>query len=150
MCSSDLNYRLTNVQAAIGLAQLEQADRFLARKRAIAAAYSRGLEDIDGLAFMRVVPECEPAVWLWTFLLPETTTLAERKAVISQLNAAGIGARPLWHPIHRLPPYRDCQAYRIDHATRLYERAISLPSGAGLTDEQLQRCIDEVRRAVGS
>ena len=144
------NYRLTNVQAAIGLAQLEQADRFLARKRAIAAAYSRGLEDIDGLAFMRVVPECEPAVWLWTFLLPAATTLAERKAGIARLNAAGIGARPLWHPIHELPPYREYQAYRIDHAMRLYGRAISLPSGVGLTDEQLQRCIDEVRRAVGS
>ena len=142
------NYRLSNVQAAIGLAQLEQLDTFLLKKRAIAVAYQRALGELKGLMPMQTLPGCEPTHWLWTFLLPETTTLAQRKAVIARLNASGIGARPLWHPIHGLPPYRDFQAYRIDHAVRLYERAISLPSGVRLTEEQLQRCIDEVARSI--
>jgi perosamine synthetase len=142
------NYRLTNIQAAIGLAQMEQLDTFVAQRRATAAAYARAFADLPGVSLMPTPAGVEPTFWLYTILLRDGTTLDERKALLKKLHALGVGARPLWHPIHSLAPYRDCQAFEITHAPRLYARAVSLPSSAGMAREDLQRCIDAVRQAV--
>lgn len=142
------NYRLSNIQAALGVAQLEQLDDFIARKRAIARAYHNALSDVAGITLMPAPPDTEPTWWLYTILLDGATTLAERKTVIKNLNDRGFGARPLWHTIHDLPPHRDCQAVRIEHSIRLYERAISLPSSVGLGDDELQRCVDVLKRSI--
>jgi perosamine synthetase len=80
--------------------------------------------------------------------MPPGTTLAERKQTVQDLNLNGIGSRPLWHPIHALPPYQDCQAYEIEHANDLYQRAVSIPSSVGLTDADLDRSIDVIRRII--
>ena len=142
------NYRLTNLHAAIGLAQLEQADRLLARKRAIAEAYQRALRGMEGITLMPVPPETEPAYWLYTILLKPGTTVAGRNAVLDRLAAEGLEARPLWQPIHTLPPYRDCQVVGGEVAADLHARAVSLPSSAGMTDEDLQRCVEVVTRVL--
>ena len=142
------NYRMTNVQAALGVAQLEQLDSFLAKKRAIAEAYATALRDLEGLTLMPTPAQTEPTYWLYTVLLDEQTTLAERKAFLQRLLDAGIGARPLWHPIHGLPPYRECETVAIEQSIRLYARAISLPCSVGLTDAQLQRCLTVMRQQV--
>lgn len=141
------NYRLTNVLAAIGCAQLEQLDGFIARKREIAARYDAGVSRL-GLAPMPRQPRSQSNYWLYTCLLPAGTSLARRKAVIAALNAARIGARPLWHTIHDLPPFVDCPAYRIEHSPDLYARAISLPSGAGVSDADVDRSIAALHDSV--
>jgi perosamine synthetase len=141
------NYRLTNIQAALGIAQLEQIDNFIARKRAIARAYEKAFSDLPGLTSMPSPANCEPTYWLYTILLGKETTLEERKAFIRGLNERGVGARPLWHTIHDLPPYRSSQAYQIQHSVRMYERGVSLPSGVGLSAEDQQKCI-EVLKAI--
>lgn len=143
------NYRLTNVQAALGVAQLEQLEEFIARKCAIAKVYEEAFQDVDGITPMPTPPHTEPTYWLYTILLDSHMTLAERQARMKQLHADGIGVRPLWHPIHGLAPYRQCQTVAIEHSIRLYERAISLPSSVGLTDEELRRCVRAVRKTVG-
>jgi len=143
------NYRLTNLQAALGVAQLEQLDSFLVRKRAIAQVYAEALRDLKGITLMPSPKETQPTWWLYTFLLREGTPLKERKKILHQLQEAGIGARPLWHPIHSLPPYRDCQGVELEVSDRLYERGISLPSSVGLEQRDLNRCIAAVRQVVG-
>ncbi len=142
------NYRLSNIQAALGLAQLEQLDRFITRKRRIARAYEAALRDVDGLTLMPTPPDVEPTYWLYTILLGEGTSLAARQAFVKALAAQGIGARPLWHPIHALAPYRHEQAVEVEHAVRLYERGVSLPSSVGLRDAELQRCVAVVRQLL--
>lgn len=142
------NYRLTNLQAALGVAQLEQLERFLARKRDIARWYAEGLRDLDGVSLMPTSPDTEATYWLYTILLRPGTTVAQRRAVVARLEAEGIGARPLWHPIHDLPPYRDCEAVDITCAPDLYARAISLPSSPTLTEEDVRACCESVRRAL--
>lgn len=142
------NYRLTNLQAAVGVAQLEQLQAFIVKKRAIADAYKSALGTIDGLTLMPAPPGCETTYWLYTVLLGEGTTLEQRKEVIARLRGAGIEARPFWHPVHALAPYRHCQAYQIEHADRLYERGVSLPSSVGLTEAQLDHCVAEFRRCL--
>ncbi len=144
------NYRLSNVQAAIGVAQLERIDEFVERKRAIAAAYHEAFSGLAGVTPMPVPPQTAATWWLYTILLPERTSLEERKAFIRGLHADGIHARPLWHPVHELAPYRGYQAYRIEHAPVLYRRAVSLPSSVGLQETDLARCIAAVRARLGA
>ena len=101
------NYRLTNLQAAVGLAQLEQLEGFIQRKRSIAAFYEKALRDVSELTLMPTPAHTEPTFWLYTVLLKPGTSVPARQAFIERLRAQGIEARPLWHPIHRLPPYQD-------------------------------------------
>ena len=142
------NYRLTNIQAALGCAQMERIDEFIVRKRAIAETYRKVLGGLDGITLMPVPPRVEPTYWLYTILLREGTTLANRQAVIRKLHSHGIGARGLWHPIHGLPPYRDAQTFEIEHATHLYERGLSLPSSVGLSASDLKRCMEIVQQSL--
>lgn len=142
------NYRLSNVQAALGLAQLEQLDRFVERKRAIAHAYEAAFRDVQGLTLMPTPPRTEPTYWLYTVLLREGTSLAERQGVVAQLRARGIEVRPLWHPIHALPPYKHCQAIEPEHALRLYARGISLPCSVGMTPDALDRCVGSIKQVL--
>ena len=142
------NYRLTSLQAALGLAQLERLDEFVARKRAIAQRYNDALRDLPGIESMPSSDEIDATWWLYTILLPEGTTVARRQAVLRELHESGVGARPLWHPIHDLPPYRDSQTMPIRCATDLYARAISLPSSVGLSQDDQARCIDVVQHTI--
>jgi dTDP-4-amino-4,6-dideoxygalactose transaminase len=142
------NYRLTNIQAALGVAQMEQIEEFLTKKRDIAQAYEEAFPEIHGVTPMPCQPGTEPAYWLYTALLPDKTTIEERKAVIEDLNGRGIGARPLFHPLHSLPPYAQCQAFQIETADALYRRGVSLPSSVGLTEMEQMRCIDSLKEVL--
>lgn len=138
------NYRLTNLQAAVGLAQLERLSEFLEKKRMMAQRYR---EAFLGVPEITPMPEQEGAVyWLFTILVPNR---AQRDALLACLAEARIEARPLWQPIHALPPYQGCQrAGPIEVATELYDRAVSLPSSVGLRDADQQRCIRVVTGGV--
>lgn len=142
------NYRLTNLQAALGCAQLEQLDGFLLKKRQMARQYEEGLNGVDGLTLIPHPAHTEPTYWLYTFLLRSGTSLTQRQTIIQQLHSEGIEVRPLWHPIHGLAPYRHCQKTGIKEAISLYERGVSLPSSVGLEEPQLTRCIAAVRRIL--
>lgn len=142
------NYRLTNLQAALGVAQLEQLDGFIARKRAVARAYESLLQHAPEITVMPHPREVEPTYWLYTVLLPEGMGLARRQGVIRQLQERGVSARALWHPIHGLPPYRDSRRSDVRNATALYERAISLPSSVGLRPEEVARSVTALLDAM--
>ena len=144
------NYRLTNIQAAMGVAQLECLDEFVKKKRTIAAQYQEGLGDLDGIGLMAAQPDTSPVYWLYTALLGPSTNLEDRKLFVKKLNEAGFGARPLWRPLHLLPPYEDCQSFMIDQAVSLYNRAVSLPSSVGLESDDQQRCISTFRALADS
>jgi perosamine synthetase len=142
------NYRLTNLQAAMGVAQLEQIEEFIAKKRAISRAYGEAISELEGITPMPTQSDTEPTYWLYTALLHPSTTLDERKRVVKTLNDNGFGARPLWHPIHDLPPYRNCLAFQIQHSDRLYQLGVSLPSSVGLEATDQQRCIEALHQSV--
>ena len=144
------NYRLSNIQAAMGVAQLERLDEFVEKKRTIAARYQEGLGDLDGIGLMAAQPDTSPVYWLYTALLGPSTNLEDRKLFVKRLNEAGFGARPLWRPLHLLPPYEDRQSFMIDQAVSLYNRAVSLPSSVGLESGDQQRCISTFRALAAS
>lgn len=142
------NYRLPNVLAALGVAQMERVEEYVEKKRTIARKYREALGDLEGISLMKSQPQVDPTFWLNTILISPERTLAERKQTIQDLNDNGIGSRPLWHPIHSLPPYRDCQSYKIEHAIDLYQRAICIPSSTGLTNADQERSIEVIRRVI--
>lgn len=142
------NYRLSNIQAAMGVAQMEQLEQYIASKQATARLYEEGLGDLDQVTLMPTQPGAKPTYWLYTILLDEGITVAQRQEVLSELSDQGIDVRPLWHPINSLPPYADCQAFQIEHAPSLYRRALSLPSSVGLDGDDLDRVVSAVRESV--
>jgi dTDP-4-amino-4,6-dideoxygalactose transaminase len=135
------NYRLTNLQAAIGAAQLEQLEHFLDRKRATAAAYAQALERVDGVTPFREAAWARSNWWLPTVLV-DARRCPDLRGLIRDLNAAGIGVRPVWHPLHRQPPFRDARRGPIEVADRLWDRGLCLPSSVGITPEERQTVID--------
>ena len=142
------NYRLTNLQAAVGLAQMELLPEYVAIKRAIAARYAAAFAGVPALTVPPEMPYATSTFWLYTVLVEDSDGAQIRKAAQQALTRAGIQARPLWAPIHEQRPYRACQAYRIEVTPQLYRRGISLPCSVGLTEDDQQRVATTLRQAL--
>jgi perosamine synthetase len=142
------NYRLTNVQAALGCAQLERLDEFVAVKRRTALRYNEALGALDGATPMREAPWARSAWWLYTALFDETEFGLDSRALLRRLGREGIQTRPLWQPLHRSIPHRDCQAYHVEVADWIHQRALSLPCSVGLSEANLARVIEAIRAAA--
>jgi perosamine synthetase len=125
------NYRLPNLNAALGCAQLEQLDGFLADKRRLADRYIHAFEDVPGIRFFVEPPFAKSNYWLNAILLDEPD-LAQRDAVLDATNAVGLQTRPAWRLMHRLPMYADAPRDDLAVAEALEARLINIPSSARL------------------
>lgn len=128
------NYRLTNVQAAIGCAQLEQLPSYVAAKRRIADKYRQALEAIPGLTPMPTAPWAGSTYWMYTTLVDANEYGISSRALLSAMARAGIQTRPLWQPIHLSPAHAPVSAHRCPVAERLNSEALSLPCSVGLSE----------------
>lgn len=142
------NYRMTNMQAALGLAQMEQLPGFIERKRAIAARYHARLRGVPGLRLPTEEAPCTSVFWLYTMLVDPASGL-DRDGLASRLAERNIETRPTFIPITDMPPYQEA-GERYPVSRRIAERGISLPSGTALTDEQVDLIAGAVREAVGA
>jgi len=141
------NYRLSNLAAALGVAQLQQLPGFLAAKRRIAARYDDALRDCEALALPPRTGWADPSSWLYSIRLRHAG-LAHY--VLQRLSADGIGARPVWTPLHGMAPYRDARLIGDGSvATSLAATGVSLPSSVQLDPDDQSRVIDALVRAVG-
>jgi aminotransferase in exopolysaccharide biosynthesis len=125
------NYRLPNINAALGCAQLEQLPGFLASKRRLFEKYEHAFRDLPGVRLMGEPAGCRSNYWLQALLLDESVS-TQRDAVLAQTNAAGVMTRPAWGLMHRLVPYRACPRAPTPVAESLEQRIINIPSSAGL------------------
>jgi perosamine synthetase len=125
------NYRMPNLNAAVGCAQMERLDDMLARKRRLAHAYRAQLEGVQDMHFIDEPPECVSNFWL-NAVRVDVDSVEERDDVIGSLVAAGYHCRPLWTLLHRLPMYADCSSAPLPVAERLEASVIKLPSSAKL------------------
>ena len=133
------NYRMTNIQAAIGLAQLERIDEMLAIRCRNAAHYTRRLAEIPGLSLPPQMPWAENVFWMYSIIVEDEFGL-ERDALRVRLRQAGIDTRPFFYPVHTLPMYNTRQSLPV--AEELSRRGLNLPSGATLTAEQVDFVCD--------
>ncbi|MBI4917333.1 MAG: DegT/DnrJ/EryC1/StrS family aminotransferase [Acidobacteria bacterium] len=142
------NYRMTNIAAAIGLAQLERIDWQLERRAEVASWYRERLGGVPGITFQAVRPWVRHVHWMVTILLGDEIAV-ERDAVMEQLHEAGIETRPAFHPLHSLPPYADPARPSLPVAERVGRRALSLPTWAGLTRDDVDRVCGELEKLTG-
>ncbi len=133
------NYRMTNIAAAIGLAQLERIDAHLAARRRIAAGYDRRLAPLQGrLETPRTAAWAQHVFWMYTVLIGPDHP-GGRDAVAAALADAGVETRPVFPPLHTLPPYRALDRGPYPQATALAARGLNLPTHAKLTEADLDR-----------
>lgn len=125
------NYRMPNLNAALGVAQLAQLDDRLARKRRLARAYMDAFAGHDHVAVFAEPAGCRSNYWLNALVLAPGVADA-RDTVLETLNAAGIMARPVWEPLHSLPIYADAPRAELPVTADLAARIVNLPSSAHL------------------
>ncbi|HET7657260.1 MAG TPA: DegT/DnrJ/EryC1/StrS family aminotransferase, partial [Bacillales bacterium] len=123
------NFRMPNINAALGCAQLEKVPDFLRRKRVVAKRYIKAFENVSGVEIKEEQPFSKSNYWLNTLILDKKHASC-RDDLLKGLNDAGIMARPIWMPMHRLPMYRDFPKMDVSISEQLVTRVINLPSSA--------------------
>lgn len=128
------NYRMTNLQAAVGCAQLERLDEFVARKRQIRRFYDSSLAGKAGLRAFPWPEWTDSACWLSGFVAEQ----ADAATIRAALNARGVESRPFWRPIHQQAPYADAPRQELALTEALWSRIVTLPASTGITDAELE------------
>lgn len=137
------NYRITNMQAAVGVAQMTRIDEVIRRKRAIAGQYTRELADVPGITLATEGEGTFSVFWMVSALIDAPFPLSRDELVVA-LRQEGIDSRPFFHPLDTLPPYRS--ATPCPTALNLSRRGINLPSSPTLTPAQVSRICTTLRR----
>ena len=143
------NYRMSNLQAAVGVAQMEQLDGFIAAKRRIRRRYNEAFADLPGITFFPAPPDREGACWFSGFVLKNSDE-NYGTAFREKLRAGGIDARPFWRPIHMQPPYAESPRTLQPVAESVWQQIITLPSSTSLSDDEQDQVITVVRAALGA
>lgn len=138
------NYRLTNIQAALGVSQLELLDDYVAAKRRIAARYTDAFSTVPGIRTMREAPWANSTFWLYTPLIDAAAYGDDSRALMHRLSSLRIQSRPLWQPLHRSPAHAGSPAADAPNADRIAAGALSLPSSVGLSESDQDRVIAAV------
>lgn len=139
------NHRLSNVQAAMGCAQLERVADFIAAKRRIASRYQEAFAGISGLSVMQEAPWAFSVFWMFTILVDAVVLGVNSRQLLRRLAKRRIQTRPLWQPLHRSPAHRGAQAFQCEVADRLYDSGLSLPCSVGLKEQDQRRVISEIK-----
>ncbi|KPK41102.1 MAG: hypothetical protein AMJ78_06360 [Omnitrophica WOR_2 bacterium SM23_29] len=129
------NYRLTNIQAAMGVAQMEKLEERVKIKRKNALFYRELISSIRDVKLFWEQPWARSNFWLYTIRIPKR----HRNSLIKYLLSKNIQARPVWKPINTLPMYKHSQAYKVSKAKVVYETSINIPSSVTLTEEQIRK-----------
>jgi len=125
------NYRMPNLNAALGCAQLEQLDGFVAAKRRLFERYRVAFAQVDGVRLLAEPPGSRSNYWLQTLLLDEPAA-GQRDFILAATNDAGLMTRPVWTLLHRLQPYREFPRMDLSTAEALARRIINIPSSSQL------------------
>jgi dTDP-4-amino-4,6-dideoxygalactose transaminase len=135
------NFRLTNIQAALGVAQLEQLSGFLKRKKEINQQYVKAVEQIKGLVMAAVPNYADNNQWMNLLQINSKTYGEDREVLMKRLEGNSIQTRPVWGLNHLQKPYRDCQNYKIEKTDELVAKSLCLPSSTNLQNEDLKNIV---------
>tara|TARA_B100000315_G_scaffold127921_1_gene117634 strand:+ start:7187 stop:8326 length:1140 start_codon:yes stop_codon:yes gene_type:complete len=139
------NYRLTNLQGAMGVAQMERISEFLATKRKNALLYKELLDKVDDIEFMWEQTWAKSNFWFYTVKAPKK----KKKALIEFLLSKNIQVRPIWKLIDTLPMYSKYQSYKIEHAQACYESCINLPCSLNLKEKEIEFITKNIENYFG-
>jgi perosamine synthetase len=146
------NYRLTNIQAAIGLAQCERIDTKIAKKREIAASYASLLADEPDMTLALQAPWARSVYWMYGIVLHDSFPCS-RDTLMSRMQSRGVDTRAFFYPLHKQPVFADARDPRFPDSRGTYpvsehlgDRGLYLPSGLNLTLEQMSAVVQTLRR----
>ncbi|WP_315334236.1 aminotransferase class I/II-fold pyridoxal phosphate-dependent enzyme [Porphyromonas endodontalis] len=143
------NYRLSNICAGIGRGQMQVLDEHIARRRAIHGLYSQGLGSISGIEVQQnPSTQFNSNFWLTSILIDPKQTGFDREQLRLRLEEENIESRPLWKPMHLQPVFASYPYYGGSVAERLFERGLCLPSGSGLSDDEISRVIEVIKSFI--
>lgn len=142
------NYRLTNVLAAMGCAQMEQLDAFIAAKRQIAVRYREAFRSLPGLQMPEEAEWADSTYWMYTALVDEHEAGLDARSLLKELARHNIQSRPLWQPMHHSPAHAGSMSPPCPVAEQLHHRAISLPCSVGLDENAQDRVIDVAKATL--
>jgi perosamine synthetase len=143
------NFRMTNLQAAIGCAQYENIDQFLARKRTLAALYNAGLNGLP-LQTPYIEPWAKSTVWMYAVVLNDEVPF-DADEFAKRLAADGVQTRPFFKGMHEQPVYRNMGLFAdasCPVTEKVYKRGLYLPSGQAITDDQIEKVVESVRKVL--
>ena len=142
------NYRLTNLLAAMGCAQMENLDAYIEAKRSIAARYQAALGCIPGITTPSEAEWATSTYWMYTIRIDERQTGIDARTLLRALHAKKIQTRPLWQPMHLSPAHSSHQHPPCPVAEALHGSALSLPCSVGLSEADQDRVIDAIRGTI--
>jgi perosamine synthetase len=135
------NSRLTNIQAALGVAQMEQLPEILIRKREIHHQYVNSVDKIEGLSILKGPSYASNNHWLNLVHIDSDLYKKDGEELMRRLEHADIQARPVWNLNHRQKPFETCQSYNIVNANELVQQSLCLPSSSNLSEHQISKVI---------
>lgn len=138
------NYRMTNLQAALGVAQLEELPEFINRKRKNFKLYQEKLESFSKAHLMPYRENTESNCWFYALIIGGEKDQPDLHTIIERFQDEGIQTRPVWGLIHEQKPYQKCIAYQIDKAKDYSNRIINLPCSTNLTEEELDYVVEKI------
>jgi dTDP-4-amino-4,6-dideoxygalactose transaminase len=136
------NYRLSNLLAALGRAQLRGLDRRIERRRAIQERYRKALGGVPGIRFMPVAPYGEPNWWLTCILVDPDSFGADREQVRTALEEVDIESRPTWKPLHLQPVFEGVPSLGGEVCAEIFAHGLCLPTGSALTEAEVDRVVE--------
>jgi dTDP-4-amino-4,6-dideoxygalactose transaminase len=144
------NYRLSNLLAAVGRAQLRGLDGKIARRKRIDQRYRETLGRLPGVTFLPHPAYGEPNYWLTCILVDPAEFGADRETIRLALEAEDIESRPTWKPLHLQPVYADAPVVGGAVCASIFERGLCLPTGSALTGDDVDRICDLVAAQAGA
>ncbi len=142
------NYRMTNVQAAIGCAQMEELEEFISRKNKNYQIYLELLEGDDFGDILQFRDNIRSNKWFYSLVIDKEKCPLDIKELICVLSKAGIETRPIWGLIGEQKPYIECVSYKIEKAKYYSERIINLPCSTNLTKGQIEEVVNTLRKYI--
>src|SRR3989338_4384557 len=139
------NYRLSNIQAAIGLAQLERIDKFLRIKRKISRQYTELLEPVKGISLFYEKDWAKSSCWMYNILI-ENDSISKKRQLIEAFKKNKIDFRPIFYPAHSMPPFRCDGEFPV--SDELSKKGLTLPTSIFLAESDLQRIADVIKSVV--
>jgi len=139
------NYRMLNLQAALGTSQIDQLESFIKTKIKNYEIYKEELEKIEGLEILPFVEGIRANHWFYSLKIDKKKYGIGRDELLQKLVDAGIQTRPIWGLIHQQKPYSTCQNYEIEKALYYYDRILNLPCSSNLTEKEVYQVIEKIR-----
>jgi len=136
------NFRLTNIQAALGVAQMEQLEKFLNIKQKIYEDYKSKIDNIDGLKITDVPKYAKNNHWMNLLYIEEFIYGKNREELMIHLKKNNIQTRPVWAMIHLQKPYQHCQKYKIENAEKMINNSLCIPSSTNLDKSDILKIVD--------